>query len=59
MAGATSPQWQTEADMIKAIREAGLTPVQRDTFYEPIKILENVSGTEAMANSAPHKNAVQ
>jgi aminodeoxyfutalosine synthase len=59
MAGATSPQWQTEADMIKAIREAGLTPVQRDTFYEPIKILENVSGTEAMANSAPPKNAVQ
>jgi aminodeoxyfutalosine synthase len=39
MAGATSPQLQTEADMIKAIREAGLTPVQRNTFYEPIKIL--------------------
>ena len=41
MAGATSPQLQTEADMIKAIREAGRTPVQRNTFYEPIKILEN------------------
>jgi aminodeoxyfutalosine synthase len=39
MAGATSPQLQTEADMIKAIREAGRTPVQRDTFYEPIKVL--------------------
>jgi hypothetical protein len=38
MAGATSPQ-QTEADMIKAIREAGRTPVQRNTFYEPIKVL--------------------
>ena len=25
--------------MIKAIREAGRTPVQRNTFYEPIKIL--------------------
>jgi 2-iminoacetate synthase ThiH len=59
MAGATSPQWQTEADMIKAIRETGLTPVQRDTFYEPIKILKKVSGTEAMAHSAPQKNAVQ
>ena len=41
MAGATSPQLQTEADMIKAIREAGRTPVQRNTFYEPIKVLEN------------------
>ena len=37
MAGATSPQLQTETDMIKAIREAGRTPVQRNTFYEPIK----------------------
>jgi aminodeoxyfutalosine synthase len=38
MAGAQSPQLQTEAQMIKAIREAGCTPVQRNTFYEPIKI---------------------
>ncbi len=30
-----------EADMIKAIREAGRTPVQRNTFYEPIHVLEN------------------
>jgi len=37
MAGAKSPQLQTEAAMIKAIREAGCTPVQRNTFYEPIK----------------------
>src|SRR5216683_6462502 len=41
MAGAQSPQLQTEADMIKAIREAGRVPVQRNTFYEPIKIVEN------------------
>jgi len=39
MAGATSPQLQTESDMIKAIRETGRTPVQRNTFYEPIKVL--------------------
>ena len=38
MAGATSPQQQTESAMIKAIREAGRTPVQRNTFYEPVKI---------------------
>jgi aminodeoxyfutalosine synthase len=48
MAGATSPQLQTEADMIKAIREAGRTPVQRNTFYEPIRVLENSpTATEA------------
>jgi aminodeoxyfutalosine synthase len=40
MAGATSPQLQTEADMLKAIREAGRVPVQRNTFYEPIKVWE-------------------
>jgi aminodeoxyfutalosine synthase len=34
MAGATSPQAQTQAEMVKAIREAGRTPVQRNTFYE-------------------------
>jgi len=43
MAGATSPQLQTEADMIKAIREAGRTPVQRNTFYEPIKVLPDAT----------------
>jgi aminodeoxyfutalosine synthase len=37
MAGAQSPQLQTEAEMVKAIREAGRTPVQRNTFYEVIK----------------------
>jgi aminodeoxyfutalosine synthase len=38
MAGAQSPQLQTEAEMVKAIRETGCTPVQRNTFYEPIKV---------------------
>lgn len=37
MAGAQSPQLQTEAEMVKAIREAGRIPVQRNTFYEPVK----------------------
>jgi len=40
MAGATSPQLQTEADLVKAIREAGRLPVQRNTLYEPIKVWE-------------------
>ncbi len=55
MAGATSPQLQTESDMIKAIRETGLTPVQRNTFYEPIKILENAPVAEPAENSAHSK----
>jgi hypothetical protein len=31
---------QAEADLVKAIRETGRTPVQRNTFYEPIKVWE-------------------
>ena len=49
MAGATSPQLHNEADMIKAIREAGLTPVQRNTFYEPIKVWADAKTTEPRA----------
>ena len=45
MAGAKSPQLQTEAEMIKAIREAGRTPVQRNTFYEPIKVWDDAPAT--------------
>jgi aminodeoxyfutalosine synthase len=55
MAGATSPQLQTEAAMLKAIREAGRTPVQRNTFYEPIRILENAPAAEATENAARSK----
>ncbi len=55
MAGATSPQLQTEADMLKAIREAGRTPVQRNTFYEPLKIQEDSAGSNAVENSARSK----
>jgi len=40
MAGARTPQLQTEADMVKAIREAGRVPVQRNTFYEPVRVVE-------------------
>jgi aminodeoxyfutalosine synthase len=57
MAGATSPQLQTEAEMIKAIREAGRTPVQRNTFYEPIKVLADSapSASEAKPRSGKSK----
>lgn len=38
MAGATSPQGRTRDEMVKAIREAGCEPVQRDTFYQPVPV---------------------
>ena len=50
MAGATSRQLQTETNMIKAIREAGKIPVQRNTFYEPIKVLADDHYTETSDN---------
>ncbi len=36
MAGGGQGQLQTEAELVKAIREAGREPVQRDTFYQEI-----------------------
>src|SRR6267154_771162 len=41
MAGASSPQLQTEAALLKAIREARRAPVQRNSFYEPIKVWDD------------------
>jgi aminodeoxyfutalosine synthase len=58
MAGATSPQLQTEAEMIKAIREAGRTPVQRNTFYEPIKILADANQADGNANENSARSKV-
>jgi len=49
------PQLQTEAAMLKAIREAGRTPVQRNTFYEAINILENGPTPETTENAARSK----
>ncbi len=55
MAGATSPQQQTEATLVKAIREAGRTPVQRNTFYEPVKVWDTPEPGEAVDGAAPSK----
>ena len=59
MAGANSPQLQTEADMIKAIRETGRTPVQRNTFYEPIKILADGQQTEQAPENFRHSKILE
>jgi aminodeoxyfutalosine synthase len=50
MAGAKSPQLQTEAEMLKAIREAGRVPIQRNTFYEPMKVWEEIKPAETTVN---------
>ncbi len=57
MAGARSPQLQTETDMVKAIRDIGQIPVQRDTFYQPIKEWaqeESASGLPAGEARSPN-----
>lgn len=59
MAGATSPQLQTETDMVKAIRETGRTPVQRNTFYEPIKILPDLAPSPADADTSGHSKTLE
>lgn len=53
MAGAASPQAQTEAAMVKAIREAGKSPVQRNTFYEPVKVWDPINRPENAAEGQP------
>ena len=53
MAGSKVPQLQTEKDMVKAIREAGRVPVQRNTFYEPVKVWENASAQDEAAGTQP------
>jgi len=59
MAGAKSPQLQTEAEMIKAIREAGCTPVQRNTFYEPLKVWDGPAPLAAPDNGAGRSSVLE
>jgi aminodeoxyfutalosine synthase len=49
MAGAQTPQLTAAAELVQAIREAGREPVQRDTFYQPIKVWS----TAALAATEP------
>ena len=58
MAGGQAPQLQTETDMIKAIREVGRAPVQRNTFYDPIKILADGAPAADEEEPPPGKSKV-
>jgi aminodeoxyfutalosine synthase len=44
MAGAKTPQMTAEKDLVRAIREAGRVPVQRNTFYEAVRVWEETAG---------------
>jgi aminodeoxyfutalosine synthase len=37
MAGGGQPQLQSQSELVKAIAEAGREPVQRDSFYNPLR----------------------
>lgn len=52
MAGGGQPQLQTEAELVSAIREAGRTPVQRNTFYEPVRVHENIGRPVSNSSAA-------
>lgn len=58
MAGSNVPQLQTETDMVKAIREAGRVPVQRNTFYEPVKVW-NADGAADAPSTAPASKVLE
>jgi len=49
MAGAQTPQQMAQAELVKAIREAGREPVQRDSLYRPVDRARNVSFGETDA----------
>ncbi len=59
MAGAKSPQLQTEAELVKVIREAGCVPVQRNSFYEPIKVWDTAGPASNGDGKAPRSELLE
>src|SRR2546428_317219 len=47
MAGAKTPQQMAREELVKAIREAGREPVQRDSLYRPVAVaaIDNRGGS--------------
>lgn len=53
-AGATSPMKLAKDQLIKIIRDAGKIPVERDVYYNPLKVYtDNVIGKIPYLNSVP------
>lgn len=58
MAGARTPQLQTERELVKAIRETDRIPVQRGTFYEPLRVWDDSqAGAEAVVEAGGDASA--
>lgn len=53
MAGSGSPQAQPQSVLVAMIREAGRTPVQRNTFYEPIRVFDDAAAPAGAAAVPP------
>jgi aminodeoxyfutalosine synthase len=49
MAGATTPEEVTRQELVKAIRETGREPVERDSLYRPVIRKSYASGNEVGA----------
>jgi aminodeoxyfutalosine synthase len=56
-AGSTSPQGLTRDELIRIIREAGMTPVLRDTFYRVVEELPRTAVPEASLKVRDRKAA--
>jgi aminodeoxyfutalosine synthase len=55
-AGSTSPSGLSEADLVRMIREAGRTPIERDTLYRVRKEYSRASAPEAAVKVKERKN---
>lgn len=53
MAGARTPQKQTERELVKAIQETGRTPVQRNSHYEPVIACRQTARAEEAKSAWP------
>jgi aminodeoxyfutalosine synthase len=56
-AGSRSPQGLTEAELVRLIREAGRTPIERDTFYNVVRELAPSAMPEAALKVRDRKAA--
>jgi aminodeoxyfutalosine synthase len=59
MAGAKTPQQVAREELVKAIREAGREPVQRDSLYRPVSNVEREASSVTDEDGAPDGRALQ
>jgi aminodeoxyfutalosine synthase len=58
MAGARTPQQMAREELIRAIREAGREPVQRDSLYRPVAIRRSDTEVAEPESGAPGARAL-